>query len=239
MARKHGSFPAAFAVALALGACMPIDESCLGKYPMSFFKKARSANMVGARRLSTAIKVDDTVPNKTLSVLCVKYGWNADHHMAVGVPYADSDTGNSGVTNPFIFEKWRIARESLTTPAVAVDLWYYFSSNDAGPSESAVKATAEISKAWNQFSIHLNPGYLFRDGADMSEMNGAFLWKANRKLWPGIEFNYSDHETKGYSSDIIPGVIWKWHKCGSAKLGISTDHDADGVGLVGKLFYKW
>ena len=148
--------------------------SWLGKYPMSFFAKTRSAKTVGKDRLSVALKIQywnwdlkcDAAGNyhslpsgdskrKTSLVFCTKYGWAENHHIAVGVPvlFNDFDTGTTtnnsrGLGNIFVFEKWNLIRETERFPAVAVDFWYYLPTGDGdrklGSDDGAYKITIRL-----------------------------------------------------------------------------------------------
>ena len=242
---------------------------------MSFFTKTRSAKTVGKGHLSVSLKyqhydwtwvrgADNHYHNRpsgpqkqrTIFVLCTKYGWAEDHHVALGIPYwmDDFDIPNKendsyGLANVYVFEKWNLIKETNTIPGVAVDFWYYFPSGDAdrslGTEESAYKISTEISKAWEHFSLHFNPNYKWSADKDVEvgEINGAILFTADPKLWPAIEYNYFMKEHKGHSHDIVPGFIWKFVKGWSFKAGIpinldSTFKDKDKVGLVLKLFCR-
>jgi len=128
----------------------------IGNYCISFFTKTRTAKTVGKDHVSVALKVqhwdwnqvrnasgayDDRASGqskeKWATVLCTKYGWAKDHHLAVGVPvfYNDFDipgkmNDRSGLGNIFIFEKWNCIKETNTRPGVAVDFWYYMRTGD-------------------------------------------------------------------------------------------------------------
>ena len=190
-------------------------------------------------------------------VLCSKYGWAKDHHIAVGIPYWMNDfdipgkeNDSQGIANIFVFEKWHVIKETNTIPGVAVDFWYYFPSGEKsrslGSDDGAYKISTEVSKAWEDFSVHFNPNYKWSedDDAEVGEINGAILFKSTPTLWPGIEYNYLDKEGKGHSHDIIPGFIWKFQKGWSFKAGLpisldSTFTDRDEISLVLKLFRRW
>jgi hypothetical protein len=77
--------------------------SWCGQYCMSFFVRARSAKTVGKDHLSVSLKVqhfdweqvrgaDDEYhgrpsgqqKQRLMTVLCTKYGWAEDHHIALG-----------------------------------------------------------------------------------------------------------------------------------------------------------
>jgi len=194
---------------------------------------------------------------KLATTLCTKYGWAEDHHIVVGVPFFFNDfdlpgsSGNDsrGLGNVFIFEKWNIIKETNDRPGVAVDFWTYLPTGDSkrklGSDDGAFKVTTEISKAWKDFSLHFNPGYRWGQDkdADMGEINGGLLWTMNPKLWPAVEYNYFDQEGKGHRHGIVPGVIWKFAKGASFKVGVpicldTTFTDKDRVGIVFKLFYR-
>jgi hypothetical protein len=246
------------------------------QYPMSFFTKTRSSKVVGKDHLSLSLKyqyydwdqvrgADNDYHNRTLGqtkerstfVLCSKYGWAKDHHIALGLPYWMNDfdipgkeNDSQGIGNIFVFEKWEFIKETNTVPGVAVDLWYYFPSGDSsrsvGTDYNAFKLSAEVSKAWKDFSLHFNPNYLWSqdEDAEVGEINGAILFTPDPKLWPAIEYNYFVKEHKGHSHDIVPGVIWKFKKGWSFKAGVpisldSTFTDRDVVSIVLKLFRRW
>ena len=247
-----------------------------GQYCMSFFTKTRSANTVGKGHLSVSLKyqyydwdqvrgADNDYHNRTsgqskersIFVLCSKYGWARDHHIALGIPYWMNDfdipgkeNDSQGITNIYVFEKWKIIKETNTVPGVAVDIWYYFPSGDddrsLGTDDSAIKISTEVSKAWEDFSLHFNPNYMWSQDKDMEvgEINGAILFRPDPKIWPAIEYNYFVKEHKGHSHDIVPGIIWKFKKGWSFKAGVpinldSTFTDRDVVSIVLKLFRRW
>jgi len=247
----------------------------IGKYPMSFFTKTRTANTVGKDRLSVCVKVQyfdwskkrgsdndyhclsGQSKRKLSTTFVSKYGWAENHHIAVCVPmlFNDFDLGTSdnrskGLGNILIFEKWNLIKETNHRPGVAIDFGYYLPTGDTdrklGSDDGAYKIATEVSKAWKDFSLHFNPCYTWDEDkdADIGEINAAILTKPLPKLWTGIEYNYFDKEGCGYRHDLVPGVIWKYAKNGSFKVGVpitldSTETYKDVVGLVFKLFYKF
>jgi len=250
--------------------------SWLGKYPMSFFTKTRSAKTVGKDRLSVALKIQywnwdlkcDAAGNyhslpsgdskrKTSFVFCTKYGWAENHHIAVGVPvlFNDFDTGtitnnSRGLGNIFIFEKWNLIRETERFPAVAVDFWYYLPTGDGdrklGSDDGAYKITAEVSKAWKDFSLHFNPGYAWNEtpNSNWNEINAGAWYTKFAKLWPGMEYNYFYKQGYGQSHDLVPGLLWKLPNSSTFKIGCpinleSTCQYRSRVGVVVKLFKKF
>ena len=247
-----------------------------GQYPMTFFVRARTAATVGKDHLSVSLKVqhfdwtrvkgaDNEYHNRAsgqekqrlTTVLVTKYGWAENHHIAVGVPYWFNDfdipgktNDSKGLANVYVFEKWNFIKETNNLPGVAVDFWYYFPTGDTdrklGTNDAAYSITTEISKAWEYFSLHFNPGYTWSEDkdADVGEINGALLLKLYPDFWPAIEYNYLDKEEQGRSHDLVPGFIWKFAKDWTFKLGIpisldSTFTDRDRVGFVMKLFHRW
>lgn len=187
-------------------------------------------------------------------VFCAKYGWAKDHQIAVGVPFLDNNFNygsvrnkSFGLGNVFIFEKWQFMKETNDLPAMSVDLWYYLPTGDPdrmlGTDDDAYKITTSISKAWKDFSLHFNPGYTWnkKNGDnDIDEINAAMLFTMDKKLWPAIEYNYTHKEGSGYAHDIVPGVIWKYRKGGSIKVGVPINLDTtytyrDRVGLALKI----
>jgi hypothetical protein len=250
--------------------------SWCGKYCMSFWTRARSAKTVGKGRLSVSVKAqhfdwtqvrgaDDNYHSRASgqerqrlqTVLCTKYGWAENHHIAVGVPYWFNDfdipgksNDSAGLANIYVFEKWNFIRETNHFPGVAVDFWYYFPSGDTdrklGTDDSAYKITTEVSKAWKDFSLHLNPGYTWSEDKDeeLGEINAVLLLQPHPSFWPGLEYNYIDQEHKGHRHDLVPGFIWRFAEGWSFKLGVpinldSTFTDRDRVGIVLKLFRRW
>jgi hypothetical protein len=246
------------------------------KYCMSFFTKTRSSKVVGKDHLSVSLKyqyfdwtqvrgtdkdyhkrTSGQQKQKSVFVLCSKYGWAEDHHIALGIPYFMNDfdipgkeNDSHGLANIFVFEKWNLIKETNNLPGIAVDFWYYFPSGDQdrslGNEDGAYKISTEISKAWKDFSLHFNPNYLWSedDNAEIGEINGAVLYKLDPSFWPAVEYNYLDKEGKGHSHDLVPGVIWKFKKGWSFKAGVpisldSTFTDRDRIGLVLKLFRRW
>lgn len=247
-----------------------------GQYCMSFFTKTRSAKTVGKDHLSVSLKyqyydwtqvrgADKDYHNRTsgqqkqrsVFVLCSKYGWAEDHHIALGIPYWMNDfdipgkeNDSQGLANIFVFEKWNLIKETNNFPGIALDFWYYFPSGDKdrslGTDDGAYKISTEVSKAWKDFSLHFNPNYLWSEDkdAEAGEINGAVILKTDPSFWPAVEYNYLDKEGKGHSHDIVPGFIWKFRKGWSLKAGVpisldSTFTDRDRIGLVLKLFQRW
>ncbi len=248
----------------------------VGKYPMSLFTKTRSANTVGKGHLSASLKVQhfdwdeirttsgdyfsrpspDT-KRKLTSVLCMKYGWAENHHLALGIPYFFNDfdingsvNDNDGFGNLFLFEKWKAIPETNTRPAVAFDAWVYLPTGDAdrklGNEDWAFKLTTEVSKACEHFSLHFNPGYTWGEDSDVrtGEINLGAIWNLHKNFTPAIEYNYTDKKDIGRCHDLVPGFIWKFAKGWSFKLAAVINVDTtlpekDAVGVVGKLFYKW
>jgi len=249
--------------------------SWCNQYCMSMFTKTRTAKTVGKGHLSVSLKVqhfdwdmvkgtDGDYHNRTsgqekqrlTATLCTKYGWAEDHHIAIGVPFWFNDfdtstTNNSeGLANIYVFEKWNFIKETNNFPAVAADFWYYFPNGDTdrklGSDDGAYKITTEISKAWEYFSLHFNPGYTWSedDDAEVGEINGGLIVKSSPNFWPAVEYNYLDKEHQGYSHDVVPGIIWKFAPGWSFKVAAavnidSTFTDRDRVGIVMKLFRKW
>ncbi|MBN2513113.1 MAG: hypothetical protein JXB18_09270 [Sedimentisphaerales bacterium] len=242
----------------------------LNKYCISFFNKARSAKILPVGRWQVSMKYQEfdmdqkekyqghynSMPSGRYKdqdkwTLCIKYGWIKDHQIAVGIPYCDNRfnygsvlNNSSGVGNIFIFDKWSILKETNNFPAVSVDFWYYFPSGDPGrmlgTDDDAYKVTTEVSKAWKDFSLHLNPGYKWdkKDGNNNeTELNAAILFTSMKTLWPAIEYNYLYKEDAGHSQDILPGLIWKYRKGGSIKAALQINVDStfsyrDRVGLM-------
>ncbi|MBN1362792.1 MAG: transporter [Sedimentisphaerales bacterium] len=260
----------------SIAAEAPALDPWVGKYPMSLFTKTRSANTVGKGHLSASFKVQhfdwdelrstsgdyfsrpsaDT-KRKLTSVLCMKYGWAENHHLALGIPYFFNDfnvngrlNDNDGFGNLYLFEKWKAISETNTRPAVAFDAWVYLPTGDAdrklGDDDWAFKLTTEVSKAWEHFSLHFNPGYTWGEDSDVrtGEINICAIWNLYKDFTPAIEYNYTDKKGIGNCHDIVPGFIWKFAKGWSFKLAAVINVDTilpekDAVGVVGKLFYRW
>ncbi len=252
------------------------NEPWIGKYPMSFFTKTRSAKTVGMGHLSVALKIQHfdwdrkegsdenyhSLPScdskkKLSTIFCAKYGWADNHHIVVGIPmyFNDFDTGGTvnkseGIGNIFLFEKWNLIKETNIRPAVAVDFWYYLPTGDAdrklGTDDGAYKITTEVSKAWKDFSLHFNPGYTWNESknANISEINAAMLLTVVPKLLPSLEYNYCCKEHAGHRHDLVLGIIWKFAKGASFKIGVpvnlkSTETYKDRVGIITKIFYRF
>ncbi len=248
-----------------------------GKYCMSIFTKTRTAKILPKGKWSVALKYQDfdydeketsqghygDVPSGDWKhtqklVFCTKFGWAENQMLALGIPYLHNNLNygsvrnqSKGIGNIFIFNKWNFMKETNTLPGMSVDFWYFFPSGDPdrmlGTDDDAYKVTAEISKAWKDFSLHLNPGYKWnkKDGDNNeSEVNAAILFTPNKTLWPAIEYNYWYKQGAGHSHDIVPGIIWKYRKCGSIKAGLVVNLDStftyrDRVGVVLKIFQSF
>lgn len=190
-------------------------------------------------------------------MLTAKYGWRKDHHLALGIPYiwtefesSKTSIDENGIGNIFVFEKWKFANETDTMPALALDVWYFFPSGDSGnkigTDDDAVKIAAELSKAYGDFSFHLNPGYIYNldDGANLHTHNAGIFWHAHPKLLPAVEYNYVDKEGKGHKHSIIPGLVWRFAKGCSAKLALNITADTtmkykDDVSVAAKIFKRF
>lgn len=247
----------------------------MGKYCMSMFTRARTAKTVGKGRLSLALKFQYNDYDKVMDssgcycslgddskctynmVTTAKYGWAKDHHLALGVPVLCNNAETSGNTlntcglgNIYVFEKWNMIHETDIIPAVAFDVWHFFptgnSTRKVGTDDYAWRFTSEISKSFDGFSVHLNPGYQISEGCDNDVIiaDAAVLFRPWKTLWPAVEYNYTYKECKGRSNDLIPGIIWKFYPGASFKIGAVINLDTtlkykDDVGLVMKLFYKF
>ena len=250
-------------------------DPCVGKYCISIFTKTRTAKVVPEGKWLLSLKYDDfradekwnkstqgshhSVPGgewKDIQkhVYCAKYGWTENHQIAIGIPFVGNNFNfgttrnkSQGISNIFIFEKWKVIKETNDLPAVSVDFWYFLPTGDPGrmlgTDDDAYKITTSVSKAWKDFSLHFNPGYTWNKAEgdnNISEVNAAVLFTADKKLWPAIEYNYYYTQGKGHAHDIVPGLIWKYRKGGSIKAGVRINLDStytfrDRVGLVLKI----
>ncbi|MBN1908109.1 MAG: hypothetical protein JW818_00085 [Pirellulales bacterium] len=187
-----------------------------------------------------------------------KYGWAENHHLVLGVPYVwtgyhlganHMETNQLG--NVFLFDKWALIKETPYVPAVSFDTWIFFPTGDTsekcGCDDTSVRFTTTVSKAFrNKLSLHFNPGYTINCGygSDCVEINSAIIWTHWKKLWPAVEYNYYHKYGKGQCHDVVPGVIWKYAKGASFKLGVVINADStmsyrDDVGMVMKFFYRF
>jgi len=242
---------------------------CIG-----FLTKTRSAKMVGKGRVCFSLmsqhmdyeevmggdgyyhRLAEGDENRKLkAVLVAKYGWAKHHHAALGVPYLRNHTDvagtvarNDGLGNVFVFEKWNCIKESRYMPAVSVDAWYYLPTGNAdrklGSSDDALKFTAEISKTWKYFSLHINPGYTFREGSDTTEANAAVLLTPTKRFWPMVEYNFTSFSGGGNSHDIVPGVMWRFYPGACLRVGVvinghSSMKYRDEVGVAARISYRF
>ena len=274
-ARAAGALWVGTILVVCAGAAAAEPDAWIGKYPMSFFTKTRTSKVVGQDHLSVALKVQHfdwdeiraadgnyfsrpsgSTKRKLTSVLCAKYGWAENHHIALGVPYFFNDfdingdeNRSNGIGNIFLFEKWNAIQETNTMPGVAFDAWVYLPTGDEsrklGTDDWAFKLTTEVSKAWEHFSLHFNPGYTWgEDDIETGEVNVGAIWNLHKEFLPAVEYNYIDKKDLGRCEDVVPGIIWKFAKGWSFKLAAvinvdTTLKDKDEVGVVGKLFYRW
>jgi hypothetical protein len=174
---------------------------------------------------------------KLTSVLCAKYGWAENHHLALGIPYFLNDfdingqvNESEGFGNIYLFEKWNAIRETNTIPGVAFDAWVYLPTGDAdrklGNDNWAFKLTTEVSKAWEHFSLHFNPGYTWgQDSVETDEINVGAIWNLHKEFLPAVEYNYIHTEGLGTCKDVVPGFIWKFAKGWSFKLAAVINVD--------------
>jgi len=190
-----------------------------------------------------------------VTVLTAKYGLTRNHQLAVGIPYMGIDMAtpsaridSDGLGDVFAFAKWRCVNETRSLPAVALDAWYFAGTGNAamkrGSGKDWVKASAQVSKAWKRVNLHLMPGYRVcpGDGAETWDMNAGVMSKVTKKVIAGVEYNYIDKGTKGESHDVVPGIIWKFAKGASGKLGVIVNADSsmsyrDRLSAVSKLSY--
>lgn len=241
-----------------------------GKYCISFFGRARSAKVVPEGKLLISFKYQDFSADEKRTngvyndlvgkrdyekyTFCAKYGWAKDHQIAIGIPFLENDFSygstlntSSGLVNIFIFEKWQFMKETNTMPAMSVDFWYFLPNGDTekvrGSDDESYKITGSISKAWENFSLHANPGYTWNKKSgqnNIEEFNAVALFTFDKKLWPALEYNYTHLQGKGYSHDLIPGLIWKYRNGGAIKVGLPITVDAtstfkDDIGIIFKI----
>ena len=242
--------------------------------PMSLITKTRTAKTVGKGHFSVSLKTqyidyDESMGKdgryhalsvgdknrKLITLLTTKYGWAKHHHVAVGIPYLWNDfdvagkvTENDGFGNVFLFEKWNCIREGKYIPAVSVDGRCLFPTGNTdrklGSSDDAGMVTAEISKTWKHFSLHLNPGYTFKEGADVREVNAAVLLTPTKKFWPMVEYNFSSIGGGGDSHDIVPGVMWTFYPGARLRVGAVINCDSstkyrEEVGVAARISYRF
>ena len=249
------------------------ERPWVGGYPVSMFRRLRTARTVSPRHLLLSLKTEWTDAERVrgdagyrplqsgesfqrwLTVLTAKYGLTRNHQLAVGIPYMGIDMASpsaridsDGLGDVFAFAKWRCVDETRSLPAIALDAWYYVGTGNAAMKRASgkdwVKASAEVSKAWKRVNLHLMPGYNWcpADGDETWDMNVGAMSKLGRKVIGGVEYNYLNKGTKGDSHDIVPGVIWKFAKGASAKVGVIFNADSsmtykDSVSAVSKLSY--
>ncbi len=115
-----------------------------------------------------------------------------------------------------------------------------------GSDRGAYKISSEISKAWEHFSLHVNPAYTWGEDEDIEigELNGGVIFPFTNHFGPALEYNYFYGEEKGHRQDIIAGLIWRFHKCGAFKVSApmtvhSTFKDRDDVGIIFNLFLRY
>jgi hypothetical protein len=256
------------ALVCSAGLAAPDETYSMQPCCMSFVTKARTAKTIGKGRLCLSLKAQEIDYDRKLGAdgdyhgfdghyeqlktsVSLKYGWAKNHHIGISMPYmwndieaGGTDVRNGGLANIAVFEKWNFLPESRYLPAIAVDAWYYLGSGHTGrklgSTHPFLKLTAEFSKTWPGFSLHLNPVYALRDGPDSYEINGAVLFTPCRTFWPAVEYNYESFRGKGRTHDIVPCFLWKFRRGWCAKLGTvinleSTRTYRDHIGLVGKL----
>ena len=223
---------------------------------LSLWRKVRTARTVGKGRACMSLRTEfvdyddilgadgsyhdmgDKQFERIQSKLMLKYGWAEDHQIALGIPYVRNDIStpnaqinNHGITNIFVFEKYSVCRETDHLPAMAVDAFFFLPTGDPdrklGSDHAAGKITAEFTKTWPSFSLHVNPGYRARTGPDQTEVNVGLLCTRLKKFWFGIEYNYLSEESKGDSHDIVPGCFYKVCKGFGLKAGLAITLDSD------------
>jgi hypothetical protein len=255
-------------LACSAGLAEPDETYSMHPCCMSFVTRTRTAKTVGEDRLAISLKVREVDYDlklgddgnyhelsgryqKLRTSVSLKYGWAQNHHVGISMPFmwndieaGGTDLRNEGLGNVAIFEKWNFLPESKYLPAIAVDAWYYLGSGHTdrklGSTHPFLKLTAEFSKTWPGFGLHLNPVYALRDGPDCYQVNAAVLFTPCRTFWPAIEYNYESFRGKGRTHDIVPCCLWKFRRGWCAKLGTvinleSTKTYRDRIGLVSKL----
>ena len=241
---------------------------------MSLVTKTRTARTVGKGRLCLSLKLQhtdfderldaaeeygdlagDDLYQRSAATVTAKFGWARYHHIGLGAPLfwndirsGEKEIRSNGVGNAYVFEKWNCVPEGDRCPGVAIDAWYHFSTGDShrklGSSDASGRITAEVSKTWPRFSLHLNPGYRVRRGPDARELNAAVLFTPTKRFWPAVEYNFASVRDGARSHDVVPCFVWKFFPKACWKLGLvfRVDGDTtyrDRLGLVTKLSYTF
>jgi len=186
---------------------------------------------------------------RTTSVLWGEYGLNGRFQMGIGIPYVFRDFKNeasgthdtpNGLGDIWLYGKYKFLHETLNSPALAGDIWIKTTSGDKykglGSGYTDVKLTLEISKRYNDLSLHLNPEYTFSGGNHSERGNAAdnkiavnfgAMYHMTPKTVPMIELNALWWGDLGHSVEIGGGALFFIGKANSLKLSVSLPIDVD------------
>ena len=244
-----------------------------GCYCFNFFNGTRTARILPKGKFTLSLKFQDfDFDEKEYSqgkykdigsgqrkyrekyILTSRYGWAEGHHFAVSVPYIRNDfnfgkvkNNSEDIGNIALIEKFEIFKETNTRPAVSFDFSYFLPTGDSnrkvGTDNESYRMTFSVSKAWKDFSLHLNPSYRWNKDQGRSEesrINAAILLTPGKTFKPALEYNYRYLEGSGHSQDIVPGVLWNFCKGMTMQVGIPINLDStfkhrDEVGLIMKI----
>jgi len=186
---------------------------------------------------------------RTTSILWGEYGLNGRFQFGVGIPYVFRDFQNKaadvhdtprGLGDIWLYGKYKVLAETLTRPAFSADLWVKTSTGDddkgLGSGYTDVKITMEISKRFNELSLHLNPEYTFSGGShskrgdaadDKIAVNFGGMYHMSPNIIPMLEVNGLWWGDVGHSVDIGGGALFLFGKNTSLKLAVSIPVDVD------------
>jgi hypothetical protein len=186
---------------------------------------------------------------RTTSILWGEYGLNGRFQMGIGIPFIFRDFKNetagihdtpNGLGDIWLYGKYKFIQETLTYPALAGDIWVKTTSGDKnkalGSGYTDVKLTLEISKRYNDLSLHLNPEYTFSGGSHSQRGNAAdnkiavnfgAMYHMNPKIVPMFELNGLWWGDIGHSVDLGAGALFFIGKTNSLKLSVSLPVDID------------
>lgn len=224
-----------------------------GKYVNSMLLKTRTAatypNGIWVFTLVCTYQDMDHHANPDLkrelstTTLWIERGMTDRFQVGVCQPYlfwknknqrTDFETSENGPSDTSLYAKRNLLKESVYLPSISLDgfLKMPVADEDHGLSNGEFDEILglEFSKRWRDFSLHINPEYVFTGGSksklgatadDRTALNTGLMWHTSPKLVPMFEYNGYWWGDAGELSEVGGGMLWFPTKNTSVKLGVS------------------